>query len=113
MPPYEISVMLHAVEGYLFAGRQEDALAIARRALDLARDRSERGSEAQALRLLAELASRSEVLDVRQAEERYRKALTLADDLGMRPLVAHCHLGLGKLYRRTGKREEALECPDS
>jgi hypothetical protein len=27
----------------------------------------------------------------------------------MRPLVAHCHLGLGKLYRRTGKRERARE----
>ena len=27
----------------------------------------------------------------------------------MRPLVAHCHLGLGKLYRRTGKREQAQE----
>ena len=27
----------------------------------------------------------------------------------MRPLVAHCHLGLGKLYRRTGKREQAYE----
>jgi hypothetical protein len=25
------------------------------------------------------------------------------------PLVAHCHLGLGKLYRRTGKREQAQE----
>ena len=27
----------------------------------------------------------------------------------MRPLIAHCHLGLGKLYRRTGKREQAQE----
>jgi hypothetical protein len=27
----------------------------------------------------------------------------------MRPLVAHCHLGLGKLHRRTGKREQARE----
>jgi hypothetical protein len=27
----------------------------------------------------------------------------------MRPLVAHCHLGLGKLYRRTGKRAQAQE----
>jgi hypothetical protein len=27
----------------------------------------------------------------------------------MRPLVAHCHLGLGKLYRRTGKREQARD----
>lgn len=27
----------------------------------------------------------------------------------MRPLVAHCHLGLGKLYRRTGQRDRAQE----
>ena len=27
----------------------------------------------------------------------------------MRPLVAHCHLGLGKFYRRTDKREHARE----
>jgi hypothetical protein len=27
----------------------------------------------------------------------------------MRPLVAHCHLGLGKLYRRTGNRGESQE----
>jgi hypothetical protein len=33
----------------------------------------------------------------------------LAEPRGMRPLVAHCHLGLGKLYRRTGKREQAQE----
>ena len=33
----------------------------------------------------------------------------MATELGMRPLVAHCHLGLGKLYRRTGKREQAQE----
>ena len=39
----------------------------------------------------------------------YRDALALAGELGMRPLAAHCHLGLGKLYRRTGKREQAQE----
>jgi carbon-monoxide dehydrogenase medium subunit len=43
------------------------------------------------------------------ADGHYRDALALADELRMRPLVAHCHLGLGKLYRRTGKREEAHE----
>ena len=37
------------------------------------------------------------------------EALTRASDLGMRPLVAHCHLGLGKLYRRTGDRAKAEE----
>jgi len=33
----------------------------------------------------------------------------LAEPRGMRPLIAHCHLGLGKLYRRTGKREQARD----
>ena len=36
-------------------------------------------------------------------------AMALASELGMRPLVAHCHLGVGKLYRRTGKRDQAQE----
>ena len=43
------------------------------------------------------------------AEGFYREALALADGLGMRPLVAHCHLGLGRLHRRTGQREQAHE----
>ena len=43
------------------------------------------------------------------AEGYYREGLALAGELGMRPLVAHCHLGLGKLSRRTGKREQAQE----
>jgi len=43
------------------------------------------------------------------ARESFEQAMALAEELGMRPLVAHCHLGLGKLYRRTGKREQAQE----
>ena len=39
----------------------------------------------------------------------YREALALARAHGMRPLVAHSHLGLGKLYRRTGQPERARE----
>ena len=38
-----------------------------------------------------------------------REAMARGAELGMRPLVAHCHLGLGKLYRRVGKRQEAQE----
>jgi Flp pilus assembly protein TadD len=41
------------------------------------------------------------------AEARYGEALALADELGMRPLQAHCHLGLGKLYERIGRHDEA------
>jgi lipopolysaccharide biosynthesis regulator YciM len=63
--------------------------------------------EADALHLSAEVASRVEPLDAMAVEQQYRTAMALAESLGMRPLVAHCHLGLGKLYRRTGKREQA------
>jgi hypothetical protein len=45
----------------------------------------------------------------RNGETHPCEALALADELGMRPLVAHCHLGLGKLYHRTDKREQAGE----
>jgi hypothetical protein len=44
---------------------------------------------------------------VAPAEAHYGAAMALASELGMRPLFAHCHLGLGKLYRRTGQRPEA------
>jgi tetratricopeptide (TPR) repeat protein len=45
--------------------------------------------------------------DVVQAEAHYQQALALAEALGMRPLQAHCHLGLGRLYGQIGRREEA------
>ena len=44
-----------------------------------------------------------------QADGHYRAALVLADQLAMRPLVAHCHLGLGTLYRQMDDRATADE----
>jgi hypothetical protein len=75
----------------------------------MAREHGHRGSEAWALRLLGEIALHQGHPDVATAEAHYGAALALASELGMRPLVAHCHLGLRKLHRRTGKREEAQE----
>ena len=43
------------------------------------------------------------------AEAHYGAAMTLASELGMRSLLAHCHLGLGKLYRRSGHHAKAQE----
>ena len=37
----------------------------------------------------------------------YRQALALAEELGMRPLLAHCHLGLGTLYTKEGRLAQA------
>jgi class 3 adenylate cyclase/tetratricopeptide (TPR) repeat protein len=96
-------------EAYLDADRVHDAMNLAERALDLSRKRKARGFQAWALRLLGEIASRRDSPDLAEAEVRYRDALALANELGMRPLVAHCHLGLGKLYRRTGDGANAEE----
>jgi class 3 adenylate cyclase/tetratricopeptide (TPR) repeat protein len=96
-------------EAYLMAGRVQDAAAWATTAVAYARERGERGFEAWALRLQAEIALAAQPPDVAAAERRYREATALAAALEMRPLLAHCHFGLGKLYRRTGQRPEAQE----
>ena len=94
-------------EAYLLAGRMDDAIRFARRALELSRNHKERGHQAWALRLLGEIASHPDPPDVETAESHYRQAMALADELGMRPLLAHCHLGLGTLYTKIGRREQA------
>jgi tetratricopeptide (TPR) repeat protein len=96
-------------EAYLLAGRVDDAYATAKRSLDLCRQRAERGFEAWALRLLAEILSRRGSPHTEAAAELYASAMALAAELEMLPLVAHCHLGLGKLYARTGKGSESDE----
>jgi class 3 adenylate cyclase/tetratricopeptide (TPR) repeat protein len=67
------------------------------------------GFAAHALHLLGDIATHPDRFDAERGEAHYRQALALAEPRGMRPLVAHCHLGLGKLSRRTGKREQARE----
>jgi tetratricopeptide (TPR) repeat protein len=92
-------------EAHLGLGQAEHAFSLAAQALDLAQEHRERGYEAHVLRLLAtiELARETPALD--RAEEGYRKALALAESLGMQPLQAHCHRGLGRLYQRQGDPE--------
>jgi class 3 adenylate cyclase/tetratricopeptide (TPR) repeat protein len=94
-------------EAQVLAGRLEDAHALAERALALAREHQERNNQAYTLRLLGDIAARRESPARDQAEDHYRQALVLAEELGMRPLVAHCHLSLGKLYAKIGRRAEA------
>jgi tetratricopeptide (TPR) repeat protein len=88
-------------------GRGAEAWQHARQALDLARQQRARGDEALALHQLGVLHAHADPPDVVQAEAYYHQALTLTNDLGMRPLQAHCHYGLGTLYTATGQREQA------
>jgi tetratricopeptide (TPR) repeat protein len=94
-------------ESYLLAGRRDDAAQLAGRALALCCERKERGHQAWALRLLGEIHVHQQPPEVEQAEDTYQQAMTLAEELSMRPLQAHCHLGLGMLCARLGRWEQA------
>jgi tetratricopeptide (TPR) repeat protein len=100
-------VFTELTEALLLVGRLDEASALARRLLDRSRTHPGRGYQAHACRLLGDVTVRREPLDVDQATAHYRQALALAEELGMRPLQAHCHLGLGTLYARTGQRQQA------
>ena len=94
-------------EAYLLAGRLEDACQRAAQALDLARQYQQRGTQAWALWILGASTARQAFPASEPAAGHYREALALAEELGMRPLQAHCHRGLGMLYATTGQREQA------
>lgn len=99
----------YLAEAHLLAGHVQDSTEHAARALTLSRERNERGYQAWIHRLLGEIASRHEPPDLGAAAASYQKALRLAEELGMRPLAAHCHLGLGRLERQTADRQAAEE----
>jgi tetratricopeptide (TPR) repeat protein len=104
---YQALCHLSLGEAHLLAGRLEAAYALAERALAPAYEHQERGYQGYALRLLGDIAARREPPERDQAGEYYCQALALAEELGMQPLVAHCHLGLGKFYAQSGHRTEA------
>ena len=94
-------------ETYLAAGRNADARRTAEDALVRATAQQDRANRAYALSALGEIAASETPSAVSGAEQRYREALALAEELEMRPLQARCHLGLGKLLQRVGRMDEA------
>ena len=105
--PFRPLLTVHRGTACLHAGRVDAALALGQEALTLARDHGERGHEAWALHLLGEIASERGAAEAPPAQRYYREALGLADELGMRPLLAHCHAGLARLCGRMGQPAEA------
>jgi class 3 adenylate cyclase/tetratricopeptide (TPR) repeat protein len=94
---------------WLLLGRLDEARRLGDRAVEASPRQP--GFAAHALHLLGDIATRPDRFDAERGDAHYRRALALAEPRGMRPLVAHCHLGLGKLYSRTGdgaKGEEHL-----
>ena len=91
----------------LLLDQRDEAERLVGRAIELACRQP--GFAAHALHLLGDIATHSDRFDAKSGETYYRQALVLAEPRGMRPLVAHCHLGLSKLYQRTGRRDQARE----
>jgi hypothetical protein len=87
---------------YHLGGRLADAERTIQDGLAVARQQGERGVEGRLLRLLGDVATNSDT-----AEEHYYQAQALADELGLRPLIAHCQLSLGKLSTRIGRHPQA------
>ncbi|MGH7331362.1 MAG: ATP-binding protein, partial [Candidatus Rokuibacteriota bacterium] len=100
-------LITHLADLSLMAGRHGDALHLAADALAQALAQKERGNQVYALRLLGKVAVYSRELDTARAEEHLSQAISLAEELGMRPLRARCHLLLGQLARATGTRTAA------
>jgi len=96
---------IRLAEGYLFADRVEEAVALAESALERTRAHGERGYEGYALRILAEARARAG--SAATAEDAFRCAGALAQECGLRPLLAHCQLGAGKLHLALGRTREA------
>jgi len=103
------STRAQLAQGYLLIGRAQEAALIASHALDTSRRHAQLGREAEALYVLGEVALSHIPADAAKAEDHYRQAIALADGIALRPLVAHCHVGLGKLYRRTGDLQRGKE----
>jgi tetratricopeptide (TPR) repeat protein len=107
MPYYQALSRLPLGQAQVLAGRLEEAHALAEGALAHACAHQEQGNQAYALRLLGEIYARHDPLAIEPAATHYRQALALAGELGMRPLQAHCHLGLGALYLKIGRPAQA------
>ena len=95
--------------GYLLAAKLDEASRAASRAAELATKRGFRGSQARAAFLLGEISAQHDPPEADRAEEHYFQALELAQQLGMRPLIAHLHSSLGRLRQRVGAQQKAKE----
>jgi tetratricopeptide (TPR) repeat protein len=100
-------VLTELSEALLLVGRVDEASVLAERLRELSHSHTGHGYQAHAYWLLGDVARRREPPDIDQAATHYRQALALAEEMGMRPLQAHCHLGLGTLYTKTDQWERA------
>jgi tetratricopeptide (TPR) repeat protein len=99
-----VSLLHLGAEAYLLLDRPDDAQRLAARAAEFSRKHGTQGYEAEARQVLAQVAMLR--TDFSEAGAQFAEALRIAEELGMRPLIAHCLAGLGRLCLRKGEREQ-------
>jgi tetratricopeptide (TPR) repeat protein len=101
------SLLLWLASGHFALGRRDDARRLAEVGVESAG--AALGVKAELLRLLGAIAIHGDEIDAAESANRYTEALALAEPRHIRPLIAHCHAGLAKVYRRTGKPDQERE----
>jgi transcriptional regulator with AAA-type ATPase domain/tetratricopeptide (TPR) repeat protein len=96
-------------DAYGRAGRIDEAVTTGERALHLAHELGQHGQEARTLYLLGNIHGYGAPANASLARDSYQQALVLAQELGMRPLAAECHLALGELAKKAGEGRSAQE----
>ena len=109
----QAAFLTFVAEGYLRSGRLDAAAAMADRHSPWQTRGVSAGHRAWARSTPGRDRRHRDPPDGEHAEAHYQTALAAAESLGMRPLQAHCHLGLGKLYRRIGRPDDGPRgaCP--
>ena len=106
---WHVTLGIEMGDAYVKIGQLDNADRIAQKALEISRHQRGRGCEAWACRLVGEIASNRDSVQLETAVSHYQQALTVAKELGMRPLIAHCHLGIGRVLAKTVQIEQARD----
>jgi class 3 adenylate cyclase/tetratricopeptide (TPR) repeat protein len=109
--PKNAGIFVALAEGYLLAGRLEEARRAVGQALDFASTHDEAGHHAWAIRLTGEIALAAGEWD--DARAAFDEAMARAERLGMRPLAAHCQRGLARLALATDDKVTALKAREA
>lgn len=94
-------------EVYHLRGQTKKAIHNLEIAFDIYKEKGERGFGSWALYYMGKIQSQGESEQVQRAIQSFRQAKKQAGELGMKPLLAHCHNGLGQVYIKKGKNPEA------
>lgn len=94
-------------EAYRLNGQIERAIERAEEAVAIFRRTGERGLGAWALHVMGKIQASQGTGQMEQGIDSYRQAIDQATELGMRPLLAHCHFNLGQFYLGNRRIEEA------